>query len=105
MLLLLELSKDLRIVALVKKFVLKNLVMVFVFLINGVEENVASFTVFSIYLPASYTYFKNSNSRFKAGSTSINMNKLAKACNHGSNLWELVHRHMNLRQIAFMDII
>jgi hypothetical protein len=62
MLFLLALSKDLRIVAPAKKFVPKNLVMVLVFPTNRVEEEMASITVFSIYLLTSYTYFRNSSS-------------------------------------------
>ena len=59
MLFLLALSKDPRIVTPAKKSVPNNLVMVLVFPTNGVEEEMASFTVFSIYLLTSYTYFRN----------------------------------------------
>ena len=62
MLLLLALSKDPRIIAPAKKSVPKNPVMVLVFPTNGVEEEMASFTVFTIYLLTSYTYFRNSSS-------------------------------------------
>jgi hypothetical protein len=62
MLFLLALSKDPRIVAPAKKSVPNNPVMVLVFPTNGVEEEMASFTVFSIYLLTSYTYFRNLSS-------------------------------------------
>jgi hypothetical protein len=62
MLFLLALSKDLRIVAPAKKSMSKNLVMDLVFPTNRVEEEMASITVFSIYLLTSYTYFRNLSS-------------------------------------------
>jgi hypothetical protein len=64
MLLLLALSKDPSIVAPAKKYVLKNPVMVLVFPTNGVEEEMVSFTVFSIYLLKSYVSFRCLSSSF-----------------------------------------
>jgi hypothetical protein len=61
MLFLLALSKDPRIVAPAKKSVPNNPVMVLVFPTNGVEEEMASFTVFSIYL-LTFSYFRNLSS-------------------------------------------
>jgi hypothetical protein len=85
MLLLLARSKDPRIVTWAKKSVPKNPVMVLVFPTNGVEEEMASFTVFYLFINILYLFQELEFKSHRLVALAINANRLAKAHSHGSS--------------------
>jgi hypothetical protein len=96
-LLLLALSKGLNIVVPAKKSVPKNPVMVLVFPTNGVKEEMVSLTVYLIYLLKSHAGVQELEFKsHRLVELMINTNRLAEAHSHGSNLWELAHKHVTM---------